>query len=59
LDSFITTTSKYFVQYEKLNAANNLLDQHLDRLNAKMRDLQFDLKEYLLDITAILYKAVQ
>jgi hypothetical protein len=34
LDSFITATSKYFVQYEKLNQANNLLDQNIDRLNA-------------------------
>jgi len=54
LDSFITATSKYFVQYEKLNAANNLLDQNIDRLNARMRDLQFDMKEYMLDMTVIL-----
>ncbi|HEX8315709.1 MAG TPA: hypothetical protein VF609_11985, partial [Flavisolibacter sp.] len=59
LDSFITTTSKYFVQYEKLNAANNLLDQNIDRLNARMRDLQFDMKEYMLDMISILYKTTQ
>lgn len=59
LDSFITATSKYFVQYEKLNAANNLLDQNIDRLNARMRDLQFDLKEYMLDMAVILHKDVQ
>lgn len=59
LDSFITATSKYFVQYEKLNQANNLLDQNIDRLNARMRDLQFDMKEYMLDITTIIYKNVQ
>jgi hypothetical protein len=59
LDSFINATSKYFVQYEKLNTANNLLDQNIDRLNAKMRDLQFDLKEYMQDMIAILHKNVQ
>jgi len=59
LDSFINATSKYFVQYEKLNAANLLLDQNIERLNAKMRDLQFDMKEYMLDMISILYKSIQ
>jgi mevalonate kinase len=59
LDSFINATSKYFVQYEKLNTANLLLDQNIDRLNAKMRDLQFDMKEYMLDMICILYKNIQ
>ena len=59
LDSFITATSKYFVQYEKLNAANNLLDQNIDRLSTRMRDLQFDMKEYMLDMTTIIYKNIQ
>lgn len=59
LDSFITVTSKYFVQYEKLNGANNVLDQNIDRLNTKMRDMQFDLKEYMLDMITLLYKGVQ
>lgn len=47
------------MQYEKLNAANNLLDQNIDRLNARMKDLQFDMKEYMLDMTVILYKTIQ
>jgi hypothetical protein len=59
LDSFINATSKYFVQYEKLNQANILLDQNVDRLNARMRDLQFDMKEYMLDMVVILYKNIQ
>ncbi len=59
LDSFINATAKYFMQYEKLNAANNLLDQNIDRLNARMRDLQFDMKEYMLDMTTIIYKTIQ
>jgi hypothetical protein len=44
VDSFITTTSKYFVQYEKLNQANNLFDQNVERLNSKLSELQFDIK---------------
>lgn len=59
LDSFITSTQKYFVQYEKLNGANHLFDQNIDRLNQKLSELQFDLKEYMLDMITILYKGVQ
>lgn len=59
VDSFITTTSKYFVQYEKLNQANNLFDMNIDRLNNRLTELQFDLKEYMLDLITILYKNVQ
>ena len=59
LDSFINATQKYFVQYEKLNQANHLFDQNVDRLNQKLSELQFDLKEYMLDMITILYKGVQ
>lgn len=59
LDSFINTTSKYFVQYEKLNQANNLFDQNIERLNTKLSELQFDLKEYMMDMIIILYPAMQ
>jgi len=59
LDSFINATAKYFVQYEKLNGANNLFDQNVDRLNQKLSELQFDLKEYMLDMITILYKNIQ
>jgi hypothetical protein len=59
LDSFITATSKYFVQYEKLNQANMIFDQNLERLNQKMKDLQFDTREYMLDIIIIVHKNVQ
>ncbi|HVK96534.1 MAG TPA: hypothetical protein VM368_01900, partial [Flavisolibacter sp.] len=57
LDSFINTTAKYFVQYEKLNGANALFDQNIDRINSKLSELHFDLKEYMLDLTAIIHKA--
>ncbi len=59
LDSFILTTSKYFVQYQKLNQANILFDQNINRLNNRMSELQFDIKEYLLDLITIIYKTVQ
>ncbi len=59
MDSFILVTSKYFVQYEKLNQANNLFDQNIDRLNNKLAELQFDMREYMLDMITILYKNMQ
>jgi len=58
-DSFIVATSKYFIQYEKLNQANNLFDQNIERITNKLKDLQFDMKEYMLDIITILYKNIQ
>lgn len=59
LDSFIQATSKYFVQYEKLNQANILFDQNIEKINNRLKDLQFDIKEYILDMITILNKNVQ
>lgn len=59
LDSFVMATSKYFVQYEKLTQANILFDQNIERLNSRLKDLQFDIKEYMLDMITILNKTVQ
>jgi hypothetical protein len=59
LDSFILTTSKYFVQYEKLNQANILFDQNIEKINNRLKDLQFDMKEYILDMITILNKNIQ
>lgn len=53
LDTFINTTSKYFLQYEKLHRANLLFDQQMDDLNQKLAELQFDLRNYLLDLLLI------
>jgi len=58
LDSFILATSKYFVQYEKLNQANILFDQNVERINNRLKDLQFDIKEYMLDMITILNKNI-
>ena len=59
LDSFILSTSKYFVQYEKLNQANILFDQNIEKINNRLKDLQFDIKEFILDMITILNKNVQ
>jgi hypothetical protein len=59
LDSFVNATSKYFVQYEKLNQANILFDQNIEKLNSRLKDLQFDIKEYMLDMITILNKTAQ
>ena len=59
LDSFILATSKYFVQYEKLNQANILFDQNIERINNRLKDLQFDIKEYMLDMITIMYQNIQ
>jgi hypothetical protein len=58
LDSFILATSKYFVQYEKLNQANIFFDQDIERINNRLKDLQFDIKEYMLDMITILNKNI-
>jgi hypothetical protein len=59
LDSFIAATSKYFVQYEKLNQANIIFDQNIERLNAKLTELQFDSREYIMDQIIVLNKNLQ
>jgi len=59
LDSFISTTSKYFVQYEKLSQINNLFDQNIESISNKLSELQFDLKEFMLDMITILYPNIQ
>lgn len=59
LDSFMYTLSKYFVQYEKLHQANLSFDQNIDKLNLKLQELQFDIREYMLDLITIINKNVQ
>lgn len=59
LDSFIVATSKYFVQYEKLNHANIIFNGNIERLDQKLSELQFDIKEYMIDIITILNKNIQ
>jgi hypothetical protein len=59
LDSFMYTMSKYFIQYEKLHQANQAFDQNIDKLNLRLHELQFDIREYMLDLITILNKNVQ
>jgi hypothetical protein len=55
LDSFIRTTAKYFVQYERLNNANILFDQQMENISRKLKELQFDMRAYLGDMITIIY----
>ena len=56
LDSFLQVTSRYFLQYHKLNQANLIFDLDIQKLNSKMMDLQFDIKEYMIDLVIIVNK---
>ncbi|MCP9753031.1 hypothetical protein EGI32_18930 [Ferruginibacter sp. HRS2-29] len=56
LDSFVVTLNKYFIQYEKLSTANKSFDADINKLNARLTELQFDTKEYLMDMITVLYK---
>ncbi len=59
LDSFILYTSKYFVQYEKLELANHLFDQQIQLLERRLMDLQFDMREYVIDLAVILHPGLE
>jgi len=54
LDSFILTTSKYFVQYEKLNAINEQFAQELQDLLEKSEEAKEDLKEFLVECISMM-----
>ncbi len=59
LDSFISNISRYFVQYEKLNLANLQFDQNIERINGKLKELQFDVREYMMDMILVLHPTLQ
>lgn len=59
LDSFVVSLNKYFLQYEKLNIANRDFDQNIAKLNFKLQELQFDTREYMIDMITVLYKERQ
>lgn len=59
LDSFIFTTSRYFIQYQRLYAANQQFDQNLDKLTVRLKEVQFDIREYMLDLVSILHRPLQ
>ncbi len=55
LDSFMMTMSKYFVQYEKLNQANRGFDLNIEKFSSKLQELQFDIREFMLDIITVIH----
>jgi hypothetical protein len=55
LDTFIVTISRYFLQYQKLNEANYVFDRNLERISARLVELHYDLKEFMLDLVSLLY----
>ncbi len=55
LDSFMLTMSKYFVQYEKLNQANQSFDQNIEKFTQKLQELQFDIREFMLDMITVIH----
>ena len=55
VDTFIYNTSKYFVQYEKLNDANISFDGNVEKFNLKLQELQFDTREFMIDMVTLLY----
>jgi hypothetical protein len=56
LDSFLITVNRYFAQYEKLNKANLAFDQGIDKLSTRLFELQYDIREFILDMILILHK---
>ncbi|HEU4473151.1 MAG TPA: hypothetical protein VFR58_18795 [Flavisolibacter sp.] len=55
LDTFIISISKYFEQFNRLQTSNITLDQKLERLKARLKDIQFDLKEILIDFILLFH----
>jgi len=58
LDSFMFSTSKYFVQYDRLGAANKEFDNSMNKLKLKLQEIQFDLREFLADLVIIINRNV-
>ncbi len=58
VDSFMVTIGKYFSQYEKLKEANVVFDTKVDKFNLKLQELQFDIREFMMDLVTILHPGV-
>jgi hypothetical protein len=56
LDEFLSSISRYFVQFQKLNQANQDFDRQLEQLDKRLKELRFDMLEFMADITSILYR---
>ena len=56
LDTFLVKVNKYFLQYEKLNQANNDLEKNINAFSDKLQVLQFDIREHMMDLIIVLFK---
>jgi hypothetical protein len=58
VDSFVFAVSRYFTHYEKLREANISFDANIDKFNLKLQELQFDIREFMLDMVTVLYAGI-
>ena len=58
IDLFVETTGKYFVHYEKLNQTNLSFNMKMDQFNIRLEELQFDTREFIIDMLTIFYEDV-
>ncbi|RYY86795.1 MAG: hypothetical protein EOO15_13520 [Chitinophagaceae bacterium] len=55
LDSFLLRTARCFAPYEKLQQANDRFELEVTRLGGRLTELQFDIREYALDMVTLLH----
>ncbi|TCZ67706.1 hypothetical protein [Flaviaesturariibacter aridisoli] len=55
VDSFLQRVGRYFAPYEQLNSVNARFEQQVARMNGRLIELQFDIREYMLDIVLLLH----
>lgn len=58
LDSFVVVVSRYFALYDKLFVANQHFDDQVDELQHKLIELEFDIRQYVVDIVVMLHPNV-
>ena len=56
LDAFLSSISRYFVQFQKPHQANQDFDRQLEQLDRRLKELRFDMMEFMVDIMTILYR---
>ncbi|RYZ21036.1 MAG: hypothetical protein EOO16_14615 [Chitinophagaceae bacterium] len=56
VDSFLLVMGRYFAQYEKLQAANSRFEEQVARLNGRLQELQFDIREYTIDLVTLVHR---
>jgi hypothetical protein len=55
VDFFLLQVGRYFAPYEKLQAANDRFENEAARIQHRLQELHFDIREYALDLVVILY----